>query len=109
MPEAKRSPLKALLAASRAAPAQATPSIAWNEFWNLETADLSHKVHLLWILVSELDAGRCKTIGAHQLGNLLENLAPLQHLELLDNVGQHFIQRLTSYGTRLCRSEASSH
>lgn len=102
MPEAKRSALKALLAASRAPVTQTKPSLAWSECLNLETGDLSQKIHLLWTLVSELDAGRCKTIGAHQLGNLLEKLAPLQHRVLLDNVGQHFIQRLTSYGTSSC-------
>lgn len=109
MPEAKRSPLKALLAASRTSSTQAKPSTAWSECLDLETGDISHRIHLLWTLVSELDAGRCKTIGAHQLGNLLEKLAPLQHRVLLDKVGQHFIQRLTSYGTSsypVCRSRA---
>ena len=102
MPEAKRSALKALLDASRATVTQAKPSVVWSECLDLETGDLSQKTHLLWTLVSELDAGRCKTIGAHQLGNLLETLAPLQHRVLLDNVGQHFIQRLTSYGMSSC-------
>lgn len=101
MPETKRSALKALLAASRATVNQVKPSVTWNECLNLETCDLSDKVHLLWTLVAELDAGRCKTIGAHQLGTLLENLAPLHHRVLLDNVGQHFLQRLLSYGKRV--------
>lgn len=98
MSETKRSALQALLAASRATVHQIKPSVTWNECLSLDTSDLSHKVHLLWTLVAELDAGRCKTIGAHQLGNLLENLAPLKNRSLLDNIGQHFIQRLLSYG-----------
>ena len=100
MSEYKRSALVALLAAARAPATQLKPSVAWNECLDLDTGDLTQKVHLLWTLVAELDAGRCKTIGAHQLGNLLEKLAPLQHRVLLDSIGQHFIQRLTSYGTK---------
>lgn len=104
----KRSALVALLAASRAPATQTKPSVAWDECLDLESGDLNHKVHLLWTLVAELDAGRCKTIGAHQLGNLLEKLAPLQYRVLLDSIGQHFIKRLTSYGTRSTASTASS-
>lgn len=106
MSETKRSALIALLAASRAPATQKKPSVAWNECLDVDTIDLNHKVHLLWTLVAELDAGRCKTIGAHQLGNLLEKLALLQHRVLLDSIGQHFIQRLASYGTKPCRSTA---
>ena len=102
MSETKRSALIALLSASRAPATQTKPSVAWSECLDLETGDLNHRV--LWTLVAELDAGRCKTIGAHQLGNLLEKLAPLQHRVLLDSIGQHFIQRLTSYGMKLRRS-----
>ena len=72
--------------------------INWTDCISLESSKLAHKVHLLWILCAELEAGRCKTIGAHQLSSLLENLAPLSHPALLDDIGKHFIQRLLSYG-----------
>ena len=74
------------------------PTSDWTDCLKLETSGLQQNLQLMWTLVAELDAGRCKNIGAHQLSNLLENLAPLQHRALLDNVGKHFIQRLLSYG-----------
>ena len=101
MPQNKRSALTALLAASKASCGQTKASVSWTECLNLDSGDLSHKVHLIWTLVAELDAGRCNTFGAHQLSSLLENLAPLKNRVLLDNVGQHFIQRLLSYGKRI--------
>ncbi len=72
--------------------------VNWTDCLNLETSKLAQKVNVLWILCAELEAGRCKTIGAHQLSNLLENLAPLKQCALLDDVGKHFIRRLLSYG-----------
>lgn len=96
----KRSARKSLQSAPGPAAGRGKPDVSWIECLNLETSELSHKVELLWALVSELDAGRCKTIGAHQLSSLLESLAPLKHCALLDNLGKHFIHRLLSYGMR---------
>lgn len=72
--------------------------MSWNDCLSLDTEGLSQKLSSLWMLVSELDAGRCRTVGAHQLSALLENLEALQNRALLDNLGCHFVQRLLSYG-----------
>lgn len=72
--------------------------VNWAACTILDTKELSHKCQLLWALVSELDNNRCPGIGAHQLGNLLENLAPLNQCALLDSIGAHFLGRLRSYG-----------
>lgn len=74
----------------------------WGDCLSLHTAELSKQITSLWVLVFELDSGRCRTIGAHQLSTLLENLAPLGHRTLLDNVGCHFVERLLSYGREAC-------
>ena len=70
----------------------------WNECLSLNTKQLAQHYHLLWVLVAELDTGRCPAVGAHQLSNVLEALAPLNQTALLDSVGTHFIKRLRSYG-----------
>ncbi len=94
----KRSTLAHSAASSWPAVSRGKALVNWNDCLNLETSKLAHKVNVLWILCAELEAGRCKTIGAHQLSNLLENLAPLKQCALLDDVGKHFIRRLLSYG-----------
>ncbi|DBA74746.1 TPA: hypothetical protein ACH3X2_009406 [Trebouxia sp. C0005] len=94
----KRSTLAQSAVSSWPAASRGKALVNWTDCLNLETSKLAHKVNLLWILCAELEAGRCKTIGAHQLSNLLENLAPLKHCALLDDVGKHFIRRLLSYG-----------
>lgn len=94
--------------ASRPLAGRGKPTFTWTDCLSLETSELSHNVELLWTLVAELDAGRCKTTGAHQISNLLENLAPLKHRALLDNVGSHFVQRLLSYGSDLTCSRCAA-
>ena len=94
----KRSTLAQSAASNWPAVSRSKALVNWTDCLNLETSKLAHKVSLLWILCAELEAGRCKTIGAHQLSNLLENLAPLKQCALLDDVGKHFIRRLLSYG-----------
>jgi len=96
----KRSTLAHSAASKLPAVSRGKALVNWTDCLNLETSKLAHKVDLLWILCAELEAGRCKTIGAHQLSSLLENLAPLKHCALLDDVGKHFIRRLLSYGMR---------
>lgn len=70
----------------------------WTECLSMDTKQLSQHYHLLWVLVAELDNGRCPAVGAHQLSNVLESLAPLNQTALLDSIGTHFIKRLRSYG-----------
>ena len=71
---------------------------SWAACLSLDTKELSHKHQLLWGLIAELDTAKCPTVGAHQLSNVLENLAPLNQQALLDGIGAHFIRRLRAYG-----------
>lgn len=70
----------------------------WVACLSADTKGLSNKHQRLWSLVAELDKGRGSAVGAHQLSNVLESLAPLNQRALLDAVGVHFIGRLRSYG-----------
>lgn len=70
----------------------------WAACLSMDTENLSQNYQLLWSLVAELDKGQGSAVGAHQLSNVLENLAPLNQRALLDSVGAHFIRRLRSYG-----------